>query len=429
MENYRFIMDIGFILLATKLLSMLSKRVKMPQVVGALLAGLLLGPACFGIVDDSIFIQNIASLGVIVLMFEAGLGTDINELKRSGKASLVIAVVGVLVPILGGWALGTLFPLNGNASFWETIFLGIILTATSVSITVETLKELGKLKTNSGNAILGAALIDDVLGIIGLSLVSGLSEGNVVVGLVLLKIFAFMVISVIFGAVFRHLFQVWMNKASWDRKRFAVISLAFCFFYAYFAEVLFGVADITGAFIAGLILSSTSRATFIETKSNTLSYMLLSPVFFASIGLKVNVTSISTTLFVFSLLFILVAIVTKIVGCGLGAKMCGYFNADCLRIGTGMLSRGEVGLVIADKGIISGVLHTAYLTPVILMVTVTTIITPLLLKWTYRQASAEQTFEDAASNSLEATYGVVQTLEDASETYLDNLERTQPNEA
>lgn len=425
MESYRFIMDVGLILLTTKLLSMLSKRVKMPQVVGALMAGLILGPACLGMVDDNIFIQNIASLGVIVLMFEAGLGTDVNELKRSGKASLVIAMVGVIVPIFGGWALGNFFPLLGSGSFWENIFLGIILTATSVSITVETLKELGKLKTHSGNAILGAALIDDVLGIIGLSLVSGLAEGTVLVGFVLLKIVAFIVVSILCGLFFRRIFQGWMNKASWNRKRFAVVSLAFCFIYAYFAEVLFGVADITGAYIAGLILSSTSRATFIEANCHTLSYMLLSPVFFASIGLKVNVSSLSTSLFLFSLLFILVAILTKVVGCGLGAKLCGYSNSDCLRIGTGMLSRGEVGLVIADKGIVSGVLHTAYLTPVILMVTVTTIITPLLLKWTYRDAPGQQAPEEEEPNTLADAYGAVQNLEEASIKYLDELERNQ----
>lgn len=428
MENFRFIMDIGLILLTTKLLSMLSKRVKMPQVVGALIAGLVLGPACLGIVSDSVFIQNIASLGVIVLMFEAGLGTDLNELKRSGKSSMVIALIGVLVPILGGWALGSLYSLSGVGSFWENIFLGIILTATSVSITVETLKELGKLKTNSGNAILAAALIDDVLGIIGLSLVSGLAEGNVVVGLVLLKILAFIVISAICGFVFQRTFQHWMNKAAWNRKRFAVISLAFCFIFAYFAEVLFGVADITGAYIAGLILSSTSRATFIEAKCHTLSYMLLSPVFFASIGLKVNVTSLNSALFIFSLLFIVVAILTKIVGCGLGAKICGYSNGDSLRIGTGMLSRGEVGLVIADKGIVSGVLSTAYLTPVILMVTVTTIITPLLLKLTYRDAPNEQDAHDDTPSSLANTYGAAQSLDEVSEMFLDELERIQPNE-
>lgn len=424
MESYGFILDIGIILLATKFLSMLSKRAKMPQVVGALLAGLILGPACLGFVDNSSFIQNVASLGVIVLMFEAGLGTDLAELRRSGKASFVIALVGVLVPLAGGWLLGTYLPLNASGNFWENMFLGVILTATSVSITVETLKELGKFNTRSGNAILGAAIIDDVLGVIALTVISGLSGGNMNLGTVLLKIVGFIALSAVCGFIFHHIFQHWMNMASWNRKRFAVVGLAFGFLYAYVAEAIFGVADITGAYLAGLILSTTSRATFIEAKCHTLSYMLLSPVFFASIGLKVDLSAISPTVYLFTFLFTLVAILTKVLGCGLGAKLCRYSNPDSLRIGLGMITRGEVGLAIADKGLITGVMHNNYLTPVILMVTITAIVTPVFLKVAYKDASGELPHEDQLESSpLADSYEAASHLEEVSERILDALEK------
>lgn len=432
MEHYRFILDIGVILLATKLFSMLTKRINMPQVVGALMAGLLLGPAFLGFLEDSSFIQNVASLGVIVLMFEAGLGTELDELKRSGRSSMIIALAGVLIPLAGGFLLGRFFPLLPGDRFAENLFLGVILTATSVTITVETLKELGKLSSRTGNAILSAALIDDVLGIIALTVVSGMTDTSVDLPLVLLKIAAFIGLSLVFGAFFHVVFQRWMNTAAWDRKRFAVIGLAFAFLYAFVSEAIFGLADITGAYIAGLILSTTSRASFISAKCDTLSHMLLSPVFFASIGLKVQVSSVSTPVLLFTLLFILIAIFTKIAGCYLGARATGFSNREALRIGVGMTTRGEVGLVIADKGLISGVLHSVYITPVILMVTVTAVITPLLLKLAYREDPDKAVPEAPPSSSLGAHYETAHTLSEARDRMLDRnvrrLHRCEPGE-
>ena len=419
MEHYRFIFDVGVILLATKLFSMLTKRVNMPQVVGALMAGLLLGPAFLGLLEDSVFIENIASLGVIVLMFEAGLGTDMDELKRSGRASLVIAVAGVLVPLAGGYFLGYYFPLLPGDRFVENLFLGVILTATSVSITVETLKEMGKLSTRTGNAILGAALIDDVLGIIALTFVSGMTDESVDLSFVILKIVAFMGLSLVAGAFFHHIFQRWMNTAAWDRKRFAVIGLAFAFLYAFVAEAIFGLADITGAYIAGLILSTTSRSSFISAKCETLSQMLLSPIFFASIGLKVQVSTVSLPVWGFTLLFIIVAILTKIIGCYLGAKASGFSHRDSFRIGAGMTTRGEVGLVIADKGLLSGALHSVYLTPVILMVTITAILTPVALKLAYRKGPNEVAPEAPSTSHLGEHYETAHALSEVRDRLLD----------
>ncbi len=198
METYNYLFDLAIILLSTKLLGLITRKVRMPQVVGALLAGLLLGPAVFNILKETSFIHQTAEIGVVVLMFCAGMETDIKELKRSGKASFLIALIGVVVPLVGGFAVAYFFNqpqvIASDAScstFLQNIFIGIILTATSVSITVETLKELGKLKTRSGNAILGAAVIDDILGIIGLTVITSLADSSVNVVVVLLKIVGF----------------------------------------------------------------------------------------------------------------------------------------------------------------------------------------------------------------------------------------------
>ena len=169
--DYHFLFEIAVILLSTKVLGILTKRFALPQVVGALLAGLLLGPAMLGVLQETTLMDQLAELGVIVLMFNAGLETDLGELKRSGKAAFVIALIGVLVPLAGGFALAAAFN-RGPDAFLQNVFIGVVLTATSVSITVETLKEIGRLSTRSGSAILGAAIIDDVLGIIGLTVIT-----------------------------------------------------------------------------------------------------------------------------------------------------------------------------------------------------------------------------------------------------------------
>lgn len=419
MESYRFLLDIALILLVTKVFSMLTKRIDMPQVVGALLAGLLLGPAMLGLIQESALMDQLSELGVIVLMFGAGLQTDIKELKRSGKASFFIALVGVIVPLLGGWLLASAFH-TGEGSFLRNLFIGVILTATSVSITVETLKELGKLSTNSGNAILGAALIDDILGLIALTLITGFSDPSVNILLVVFKVAAFFALSLLVGGFLHRLMERWMSHASWDRKRFAVISLAFCLFYAYISETLFGVADITGAFIAGLIISNTTRVTYVASRSEILSYMLLSPIFFASVGIKVSLPSIDANILIFTLLLILVAVVTKVVGCGLGARACGYTREESIRIGVGMTSRGEVALIVANKGLALGLMHAAFMAPVILMVVATSIITPLILRLVYQKAqTAPNDYSDLVQSGLVDTYQEVKDFDLASQHVLD----------
>ncbi|MEA5137294.1 MAG: cation:proton antiporter [Candidatus Fimivivens sp.] len=427
MESYRFIFDVAIILLVTKTLSILTKRVDMPQVVGALVAGLLLGPSLIGIVQPSEFMDQVSELGVIVLMFGAGLQTDIKELRRSGKAAFFIALCGVAIPLAGGYFLATVFN-SGHEVFLENLFVGTVLTATSVSITVETLKEMGKLSTNSGNAILGAALIDDIIGLILLTTVTGAADESVSLVTVLLKIVAFFGISLLVGGFLHRIIEKWMESAAWDRKRFAIISLAFCFFYAYAAEEFFGVANITGAFIAGLIISNTIRATYVSSRCEILSYMLLSPIFFAGIGLKVSLSALNLNTIILSISLLIIAVVTKVVGCGLGAKVCGYTKEESLRIGVGMISRGEVALIVANKGIATGLMNTIFLVPLVLMVVGTTVITPILLRLVYPKTKVGA-YDDLVHSDLVENYSEVRDFDLATETVLEMHRELKGNDA
>ena len=381
-----YILFIALILMSTKVLGLMTKKINLPQVVGALVAGLVLGPG-LGLVHETEFIKNISEIGVIVLMFSAGLETDIKELKKCGLASFVIALIGVIVPLAGGFGVAHFFN-NGEttlptSTFLQNIFIGVILTATSVSITVETLKELGKLSSNAGNAIIGAALMDDILGIIALTVITSIADPNAPgIGTVLLKILGFFVFGGVFGVVFHILFVRWTDKTTAKLHRYNVMSFAFCLLFAYVAEELFGVADITGAFLAGILISTSTKIKYISSRFETLSYMLLSPVFFASIGINVKLSKgdMNSTIIIFSLLLLVVAILTKIIGCGLGAKLCKYTTKESLQIGIGMVSRGEVALIVANKGQAVGLMDDRYFGPIVIVVVITTIITPILLK-------------------------------------------------
>lgn len=391
--DYKYLLDLALILLSTKVLGLLSQRVRMPHVVGALAAGLLFGPAFLGVIEETNFIQTTAEVGVIVLMFTSGMETDVNELKRSGKASFVIALVGVLLPLAGGFAVGLYFNdpalLVNNAAgpqgslFLQNIFLGIILTATSVSITVETLRELGKLRTRAGSAILGAAIIDDVLGIVALTIVTSFSDPSVNIFWVLGKIALFFVFAVVAGLGFSRFYRWWTCKTEENRPEHAIVAFVFCLLFSYLAEAVFGVADITGAFVAGLMLSNTNsekRSAYLADKFESISFLYLSPVFFASIGLEVKLDAMNAHILLFAVVLTVVAVLTKILGCGLGAKLCRYSNEESLQIGVGMISRGEVALIVATKGAALGLINTELFGPVIVVVVVTTIITPILLK-------------------------------------------------
>ena len=404
MQSFDFLFDLALILLSTKILGLVTRKFNMPQVVGALLAGLLLGPAMLGLLKETVLIHDLAEIGVIVLMFCAGMETDIAELKKSGKASFVIALIGVIVPLAGGFAVAWIFNRPGmiesdasGSIFLQNMFIGVILTATSVSITVETLKELGKLKTRSGNAILGAAIIDDILGIIALTIITSLADKSVNVWFVLLKILAFFVFAGIAGFLFYIFYKKWCSTVEHRLHRHAIVAFVFCLLMSYIAEVRFGVADITGAFVAGVVISCTQKTQFIASKFDTLSYLFLSPVFFAGIGLKVELPAMTGTIILFAAVLAVVAILTKVVGCGLGAKLCGYQNYQSLRIGVGMISRGEVALIVASKGAQCGLMGSSFLGPVVIVVVITTIITPILLKPVFKRGAPSQPLTDEKS--------------------------------
>ena len=385
MEDYSYLLSIALILISTKLLGLFSKKIKLPQVVGALIAGVIMGPACLGWIHNTEMLSCLSEIGVIVLMFAAGLETDINELKRTGKASFLIALIGVIVPMLGGSAAAYFFndSVDGNKML-QNIFIGIILTATSVSITVETLKEMGKLSTPAGNAILGAAIIDDILGIIALTMVISMADSSVSIGMVLLKILGFFVFTFVAAVGYHYAFKKWTDNNPVKLRRYVVISFAFCLVLAYCAEEFFGVADITGAFFAGLAISGTNKADYVTKRFDTLSYLLLSPIFFASIGLKVVLPKMNLEIVLFTVIICLVAVLTKVIGCGLGAKICKYSNKEALQIGVGMISRGEVALIVANKGEAVGLMSDKFFAPIVIMVVLTTIITPVLLKVVFK---------------------------------------------
>lgn len=417
-NDYSFLLQIAIILLVTKVLSIFTKRISLPQIIGALAAGIILGPMVLDVVERNDLIIDLAELGVIVLMFSAGLETDIQELKKAGLASFVIALIGVIVPLAGGYFLSDLYNTEQDPEmaqlFWQNIFIGVVLTATSVSITVETLKELGALSSRAGNAILGAAVIDDILGIILLTVVISLGGkksdgeetektfGSALLGdgvpSVILNILAFFIFAVTMAFAYHYFFKKWSAHSNENLRRYNIVTFAFCLLLSFCAEIFFGVADITGAFVAGLAVSGQKKSEYIVNRFNTLSYMLLSPIFFANIGLVMTLDGLTGDLILFMVLLIIVAVLTKIVGCGLGAKLMHYTNKESLQIGIGMVSRGEVALIVANKGTSVGLMNEKFMTPLVITMVFTTIITPILLKFVFsKKQPAEAAIAQAPS--------------------------------
>lgn len=386
MGNYKFLLDVALILLSTKVLGLITRKLQLPQVVGALLAGLIFGPAVLNIIQPTDFLSSLSEIGVIVIMFSAGMSTDIKELKRAGTSGFLVALIGVLVPLGMGTLLGFLFsPGESDPSqVLQHVFIGTILTATSVSITVETLKEIGKLNTKVGNTILAAALIDDVLGLVVLTVVTSLAGDSVNVALVLLKILLFFVFVAVMAFAGIKLFTWYENRFQKNLHRFPLLAFVLCLLMAFLAEVVFGVADIIGAFAAGVIVANTPRGAYIESKFQPLSYLLLTPIFFASIGLEVELPAMSWQIVLFAVLLVLVAILSKLVGCGLGAKAFGFTWRESVQVGLGMACRGEVALIVANRGASMGLMPESYFGPIIIMVVCCAVFTPIALKLAFR---------------------------------------------
>jgi monovalent cation:proton antiporter-2 (CPA2) family protein len=362
------------ILLSTKLAGELSVRLGQPAVLGKLVIGILIGPALLGWIEKSEIINQLSEIGVLLLMFIAGLETDLKALNQNRNASIAVAIGGIIFPLACGYLAG----LGMGMLPSHALFLGLLLSATSVSISVQTLKELGQLKSRESTTILGAALVDDIIVVVALAvMMSFLTTEEVSLGLVIGKKILFFAATGLLG------WKVvpWvMRKLAPLRVSEAVISAALiiCFFFAYVAELM-GVAGIIGAFIAGIAISQTNFKEEVEHKVEPIAYAIFVPVFFVSIGLSVSFSGIGNQLWMIAGLTIL-AVVTKMIGGGLGAKLTGFNNRSSLGIGAGMVSRGEVALILAAIGLETQLLGQQYFTAIVIVVILTTLVTPPMLK-------------------------------------------------
>ena len=329
-------------------------------------------------------------------------------------------------------AMGTGFGFLAGRAGWlpdntmlENVFLGTVLTATSVSITVETLRELGRLDTKVGSTILAAALIDDVLGLIALTVVASFAGEGTSLVLVLVKIALFFVFAIAASFLAIRAFR-WMisHARGKNLRRYPVFAFVICLLLSYCAEEFFGVADIIGAFVAGLIVASTPKAKYIQSKFEPLSYLLLTPVFFAGIGVKVELPSLDGQLAVFALLLLATAILSKVIGCGLGARMCGFRGMECAQVGAGMACRGEVALIVANRGLSMGVMSQAMMTPIIITVVGCAVLTPVLLKLVFRGQPESVPHE----NSLMDSYRAMERMDQMSAQLLNREKGRQDGE-
>lgn len=391
MEAYNVFKDLAIIIIFAKFFGILARKCKAPQVVGEIIAGLLIGPSVLGLVTQSDFLLEMAEVGVVLLMFSAGLETDLKELMKTGPVAFLIACAGVIVPLIGGTLLYMGFygvAPWGSEKYFSAVFIGVIMTATSVSITVQSLKEMGKLKGKVGTTILSAAIIDDVLGIIVLTFVIGFKNPDSNPANVVFSTLLFFVLAFVVGIFVYRIFKM-LDERYPHTQRIPIMSLALCFFFAYAAERYFGIADITGAYVAGVVLCSIQDSSYIDRKMEVSSYMIFGPIFFASIGLKTSIDHLDGKILLFSVGFVIVALITKIIGCGIMGRLCKFSFPDSLKIGVGMMTRGEVALIVAQKGLSVNLLTPEYFTAVILLIIVSSISTPILLKMLYARQDVQ----------------------------------------
>lgn len=424
-DTISLLLPLALILLLSKLLQMGCKKIKMPQVVGMLLAGIIIAfvdkiPG-LNLLDDSARagIKFLAEIGVVLIMFSAGLGTNLNSIKSSGVSAIVVTSLGVIVPMGLGFLVAGFFNGFGGtitledgltvSKTWSNLFYGVILTATSVSVTVATLKEMHRLNGKAGTIIISAAILDDIIGVIVLSVVLSLSgagsSGENTLGslmcsndvvAVFLNVLFFFIFTIAIGVGIHYLFK-YLNKKKPHTRRLPIFGLAFCFFMAFASEKFFGVADITGAYFAGLALAGIGHhinpirdvladdtSDYIERKSDVLSYMIFSPIFFANVGINADFSGLKATMIGFGCCYILAGLLGKVLGCGIGAKITGNHLKDSIRIGIGMMARAEVALICANKGIDAGLVDSGMSTFIVIMIIVSSFVTPLILKLTYK---------------------------------------------
>lgn len=388
---------LALVVVAAKLAGALANRIGQPSVFGEILVGLVLGPTVLNVLGWPVFaapaesagesgpallsvVRDLADIGVVLLMFVAGLETDLVEMRRVGKVAFWSAFGGVALPMIGGALTAVAF---GLPLYWEGIFIGAILTATSVSISAQTLIELGALRSREGSTILGAAVIDDVMGIIVLSLVVAVARASVdgvdvtQIGIVALRITAFFVAAVAVGRWFTPVLR-WASLLGVSQGVLAA-ALALAFIYSWAAEYLGAVAAITGAYVAGVLVAQTEFKKQLDAGIHPVTYSMFVPAFFISIGLQANGRELGDRA-AFTIALVLVAIIAKAVGCGVFARLFGFSTKQSIRVGAGMISRGEVGLIVAGYGLANGLIGREVFSASVIMVLVTTMVTPPLLR-------------------------------------------------
>lgn len=389
----QILLSVGLIVIVAKYFGILARKIGIPEVAGMIVAGLLLRFIPwfhnYGGTEPNLifseanqFISYMSEIGVILIMFSAGLGTNLKSLIKSGAKSTAIAACGVVVPLVMGTIMSFCFfgfDGWGTPTFFKSVFIGTILTATSVSITVAVLKEFGKMKTEIGQTIVSSAIIDDVFGIIVLTIVLGVSSGKGGYFSVILKTVLFFVCALVVGYIVYILFR-WYDKRHPRSHRIPIYALGIALIFAYCAEKYFGIADITGAYIAGIVLCNLHDASYMESKIDINSYMFFSPVFFAGIGLKTDLSGMTWELLGFAVAFVIIGCISKIIGCGGISKCLGYSWKESYQVGLGMMVRGEVALIVATKGLSSGLIDSKYFTAVILLIIVSSMLVPILLK-------------------------------------------------
>lgn len=401
-EPYTLLLPLALILIVAKVFAIFSAKFKLPQVVGFLVAGLLLGLIKL-IPNQYVFtnytqqnIEALAKIGVVLILFNAGLETDLNQIKSVGGPAILITSLGVLFPL----GLGTLaaYLFIPNNSILTNVFYGVIITATSVSITVATLKELGKLQTKAGACVISAAILDDIIGIVLLSLIITLDGQksssqyvdnqalNILIMIALMA--AFFVISLLLALPIKKLFM-WLDSKWPHHRRIPIFSLGICFLFAYCAQEFFGVADITGAYIAGLILSTTKPKDYLDHRTETQIGLLFAPIFFTSVALSIydiELSSISPMYIIFGLVYVVLAMLGKYLGAGLGGLMTRFNFRDSSAIGVGMMARAEVVIVTAKTGIDVGIIPNdqPVMPFILILIIVSSLLTPILLKLIYK---------------------------------------------
>lgn len=388
-DSLQLLLALAIVIASAKAGGLLATRLKQPAVLGELLVGLLLGPSLLDLFHIGPFagghsqdiIYELAEVGVIFLMFVAGLEVDVDEMLKSGKVALLGGNLGVIIPLLGGAVLALAF----QHELYPAIFIGMILTATSVSISAQTLLELGVLKTKEGLALLGAAVVDDVVAILALSVflaLTGTGDASRPLWLVIILMIVFFIAAILIAARFFAPLTHLIDRLPISEGMLAFV-IVITLLFAWAAEIVGGVAAITGAFIAGVFFARTRFREEIEEGMHTITYAFFVPIFLVSIGLRANLRDIDGEGLIFLIALILVAVLTKVIGSGLGARLGGFDNLASFRVGLGMVSRGEVGLIITTIGLQAGLVTGSEYSQVVIMVLATTLVTPPLLRWAY----------------------------------------------